>query len=181
MLMFPPLMLLVASAVSVWRWRPVNHWPGASASLFMAALLGLVSALTTLIAQSTSAFSSDLLMLLQQATLFAGVPLIAAVWLADAAGQRWDRVIWGRVLLGICAVFELCRRADRLDEWLLTALMAGLLGSVFLSLKRRQWVSVAAVAGLWGAALAAQLQDISGHFLISLALMTALLRTNTES
>ncbi len=181
MLLFPPLMLLVSSLAAVWLWRPVNGWSGAAASLFTAAILGSVTSVLLISAQVFNGLSHDLLLVLQQALLFAGVPLVAAVWLADAAGQNWDRVIWGRILLGLCAVFEVSRRSGWLDQWLIFVLAAGLVAIFFHCARQKRWLPLLISGTLWGFALILTTQSGSEITLSSMILFTTLLRTKTTA
>jgi len=47
---------------------------------------------------------------LQQATLLLGFPLIGAVALTFVRHWTWSRPNWGRMVLGLCAFFELARQ-----------------------------------------------------------------------
>ena len=47
---------------------------------------------------------------LQQATLLLGFPLIGAVALTFVRRWSWSRPNWGRLVLGLCAFFELARQ-----------------------------------------------------------------------
>ena len=76
---------------------------------------------------------------------------------ATAFGYDWSRMIWGRVLLGWCVVFELCRRNDVL-ACLQLEILAGLLITLLpLILNRRVIYSallcstgwLILVAGVW--------------------------------
>lgn len=129
------VLLLGASALLLWLNRPAAHWPGAAAARFAAAL---ITALYALLApwQVSELASSQLL--LQQLSLYAALPLLLSVTAATAFGYDWSRMIWGRVLLGWCVVFELCRRNDVLAECLQLEILAGLLITLLpLILNRR--------------------------------------------
>ncbi|WP_010487266.1 DUF6962 family protein [Pseudomonas sp. S9] len=54
---------------------------------------------------------------LSQASPFLGLPLIG--WAALALSRRWawSRSNWGRILLGLCAFFELARQLNQLAEY----------------------------------------------------------------
>src|SRR5690606_10799044 len=65
--------------------------------------------------------------LLEQLSLYAALPLLLSVTLATSLGFDWSRMIWGRVLLVWCVVFELCRRNNVLPEFLQLLLLAGTL------------------------------------------------------
>lgn len=129
------VLLLSTSALLLWLNRPAAHWPGAAAARFAAAL---ITALYALLApwQVSELASSQLL--LQQLSLYAALPLLLSVTAATALGYDWSRMIWGRVLLGWCVVFELCRRNDVLAECLQLEILAGLLITLLpLILNRR--------------------------------------------
>ena len=180
-----PLVLLLCSSVALWFTRPVPQWHGASASHFMAALLGLITAVTLLLTDAGIAVSDDLTRIMLQACLYAGIPLIAAVSLADAFRRHWDRVIWGRVLLGLCAVFELGRRGDWLDTWLLVTLCAGLAGAVVSQIRQRQWGLALVLGSLWlTAAVLSHLSTPPDRYelwLICAIMLTCPLRTKTAA
>ncbi|WP_369985570.1 hypothetical protein [Thalassolituus sp.] len=78
---------------------------------------------------------AETLLLLQGLSWYAALPLLALVGLARFAQSvsslpSWDRVVWGRILLALCVVFELTRRANELDWILLTSLAVGGLSAV---------------------------------------------------
>ena len=122
--------------------RPVAEWSGRSAALFCAGLLLTLAAASGLVSLNAQAD-----VLLQQLATYAALPVLAAVLLADTAGVTCQRPAWGRVLLGICALYELMRRAGMLDYLLLGTTVAG--GSaLLLMLARRQHTPAAIVATL---------------------------------
>src|SRR5690606_41381176 len=116
-------LLLAASALLLWLNRPAAHWPGAAAARFAAAL---ITALYALLAPWQVSELATSQLLLQQLSLYAALPLLLSVTAATTLGYDWSRMIWGRVLLGWCVVFELCRRNDVLAECLQLEIMAGL-------------------------------------------------------
>lgn len=70
---------------------------------------------------------------LLRATLLLGVPLIGLVALTFARQWTWSRPNWGRVVLGLCAFFELARQLGWSDPYalalgLLSALLVGYAG-----------------------------------------------------
>ena len=66
---------------------------------------------------------------LLRATLLLGVPLIGLVALTFARQWSWSRPNWGRVVLGLCAFFELARQLGWSDPY---ALVLGLLSGVLV-------------------------------------------------
>lgn len=66
---------------------------------------------------------------LLRATLLLGIPLIGLVALTFARQWNWSRPAWGRVVLGLCAFFELARQLGWSDPY---ALVLGLLSGVLV-------------------------------------------------
>lgn len=65
---------------------------------------------------------------LLRATLLLGVPLIGLVALTFARRWSWSRPTWGRIVLGLCAFFELARQLGWSDPYALAlGLLSGLL------------------------------------------------------
>jgi hypothetical protein len=54
---------------------------------------------------------------LSQAASFLALPLLGAAALALGRGWTWSRPNWGRILLGLCAFFELFRQMNLLDDY----------------------------------------------------------------
>lgn len=54
---------------------------------------------------------------LSQASSFLGLPLLGATALALSRGWIWSRPNWGRILLGLCAFFELFRQLGYLEDY----------------------------------------------------------------
>ena len=63
---------------------------------------------------------------LSQASSFLGLPLLGATALALGRGRVWSRPTWGRILLGLCAFFELFRQFGHLEEYRLALNLASL-------------------------------------------------------
>lgn len=118
------LVLIVASAGLVWLARPrrsqpnaasvSTEWSGESAARFAAGLIILIYALLALFNVSQLR-SAQLLM--QQLSAFAAVPLLLSVSVALLINKPLSRMIWGRILLGWCAVFELLRYTNLLEQY----------------------------------------------------------------
>jgi hypothetical protein len=64
---------------------------------------------------------------LSQASSFLGLPLLGAAALALGRGWQWSRANWGRILLGLCAFFELFRQMNQLEDYRLLLNLATLL------------------------------------------------------
>jgi hypothetical protein len=64
---------------------------------------------------------------LSQASAFLGLPLLGVTALALGRGWQWSRANWGRVLLGLCAFFELFRQFNQLEDYRLLLNLATLL------------------------------------------------------
>ena len=138
----------------MWLNRPAAHWPGAAAR-FAAAL---ITALYALLAPWQGQRTGHQPVITATTQLYAALPLLLSVTAATTLGYDWSRMIWGRVLLGWCVVFELCRRNDVLAECLQLEIMAGLLITLLpLILNRRVIYSallcstgwLILVAGVW--------------------------------
>jgi hypothetical protein len=75
--------------------------------------------------------------LLSQASALLGLPLLAAAAFVLSSAWRFGPGTWGRVLLGLCAGFELARQANLLEHYrlLLNVLSLGLI----IAAGCRQW------------------------------------------
>ncbi|MCA6059293.1 hypothetical protein HUF18_05845 [Thalassolituus sp. ST750PaO-4] len=146
--LFAALMLLLVSAWLCLQQRPNQQqpndgikaeWRGESAARFAAGLLLLCAAAAELFQLPPNAT-----LLLQQLSLYAALPLLIIVLGAQALGYQWSRMIWGRVLLALCVVFELCRRNNQLDALLITiaaAAVIALLLALWKLAKIRIWLA----------------------------------------
>ncbi|MGK8438837.1 DUF6962 family protein [Ectopseudomonas hydrolytica] len=63
---------------------------------------------------------------LSQASSFLGLPLLGAAALALGRGRVWSRPNWGRIVLGLCAFFELFRQMGYLEDYRLALNLASL-------------------------------------------------------
>lgn len=140
---FAAMMLLLVSVWLCLQQRPNNsaqtEWRGASAARFAAGLLLLCAAAAELFQLPPNAT-----LLLQQLSLYAALPLLVVVLATDALGYQWSRMIWGRLLLALCVVFELCRRNNQLDALLMTiaaAAVIALLLALWKLAKIRIWLA----------------------------------------
>ena len=70
--------------------------------------------------------------------LYVGFPMMALVLLDLALGWEWQKATWGRIFLGLAAMFELMRRAESgnsYGEFLLVACTLALLVAFFKIIK----------------------------------------------
>jgi hypothetical protein len=63
---------------------------------------------------------------LSQASSFLALPLLGAASLALGRGWAWSRPNWGRIVLGLCAFFELFRQLGYLEDYRLALNLATL-------------------------------------------------------
>ena len=133
--LFAALILLLVSAWLCLQQRPnqqrpnnstQTEWRGASAARFAAGLLLLCAAVAGLL-QRVLDMPPEAGLLLQQLSLYAALPMLVVVLATDALGYQWSRMIWGRLLLALCVVFELCRRNNQLDALLITIAAAAVI------------------------------------------------------
>ena len=89
---------------------------------------------------------------LSRASSFLGLPLLGLAALSLGRNWQWQGPTWGRLLLGLCAFFELFRQLDRLDEyWLflqLSSLLLLLYGGLLRWPQRRPLVLALGASGL---------------------------------
>lgn len=86
---------------------------------------------------------------LTQASSFLGLPLLGAAALALGRGRAWSRPNWGRILLGLCAFFELFRQLGYLEDYRLALNLATLVLILYagtVQWPRRAPAIIAAVA-----------------------------------
>ena len=90
---------------------------------------------------------------LSQASSFLGLPLLGAAALALGRGWQWSRANWGRVLLGLCAFFELFRQMNQLEHYRLllnlTTLLLILYAGIVQWPKRAPLLAAIGVVGLF--------------------------------
>ncbi|MCI0918755.1 hypothetical protein JNA64_16450 [Pseudomonas stutzeri] len=98
---------------------------------------------------------------LRQATLSLGLPLVGVVALTLGRKWIWSRPTWGRIVIGLCAFFELARQFDWSAPY---ALALGLISaSLVVYAGLLQWPArLQASAGAAGGALMLALQPWSG-------------------
>lgn len=90
---------------------------------------------------------------LSQASSFLGLPLLGAAALTLGRGWAWSRPNWGRVVLGLCAFFELFRQMNLLEDYRLLLSLASLLLIVYAGAiqwpRRAPACAATAAAGLF--------------------------------
>ena len=90
---------------------------------------------------------------LSQASSFLGLPLLGVAALALGRGWAWSRPNWGRVVLGLCAFFELFRQMNLLEDYRLLLNLASLLLIVYAGAiqwpRRTPACAATAAAGLF--------------------------------
>lgn len=121
-------LVCASSAVAIGLTRKL-HTEGDQAGLFCA-LLGFA---ITAAAGASIALpgAQSALLWLSQAAQFLALPLIAAAALALSRSWTWSRPNWGRILLGLCAFFELFRQMHQLDNYRLLISVISLLLIVY--------------------------------------------------
>ncbi|NQD95688.1 hypothetical protein HP532_23825, partial [Pseudomonas sp. CrR25] len=85
---------------------------------------------------------------LSQASTFLALPLLGVAVLCLGRGWTWSRPNWGRVLLGLCAFFELFRQMNLLEQYRLLLNLTTLL--LILYAGAVQWPRRAPVAAATG-------------------------------
>lgn len=128
------LLLLAALAGAVLLFRRSEALAEAPRSQLQVSSLSLVfvalAAMGQLLLTPTSQDIATLQRLLDNLALYAGLPLLTTAILALAMGWYWSKAGWGRWLLALFALFELCRRMGLGEDytlWLSVALAAALL------------------------------------------------------
>jgi len=147
--MIHAILALLLSLVLLWQNRPqLNEDPdnpipgnGNASALFTAGLLLALAAAMAVLASLVSALATNpdyqqATDLLEQLALFAALPLLVINGLVRALDYDWSRMIWGRILLVVCAMFAITRSSEWLDYWLLAILAAGVLTFALPIIKR---------------------------------------------
>lgn len=136
MLVALPSLLLIISLLLCWTARPIKNttWTGEQAADMAAGLIIALSAAGHLWQQLSGNESAQLM--LDSLAWYAALPLLVTVRMVRAAQHlgfawHWDRMIWGRILLALCVVFELSRRANQLD---IIVEVTAVIGAIALSI-----------------------------------------------
>lgn len=98
---------------------------------------------------------------LLQATLLLGLPLVGVVALTLSRQWIWSRPTWGRVVIGLCAFFELTRQFGWASEY---AFALGLTSALLVAYAGLlQWPKrLQAIAGAVGGVLMLALMPLTG-------------------
>lgn len=94
-----------------------------------------LASLAALTLTGTDQDTQTLNRMLSNLAIFAGLPLIASALVALAKGWEWSRAAWGRWLLVLFAMFELCRRSgvgETYSEGLMVVISASWLFAAML-------------------------------------------------
>ena len=174
------LLLLAAIASTLYLFRGTQDNLDSSSEIKVTRL-SLLSMIIALIGSFTltsdSMDSSTLLRMLNNLALYAGAPMMASALLARAVQRSFTMQTWGRYLLALIALFELCRRMDAGAGYamVLAIVLIGALGAAaFLSKIRSQRASFLSAAILLAIAIFSWKTNTS-DLLLYLALSLTLL------
>jgi len=176
------LLLLAAIASTLYLFRGTQDDLDSSSEIKVTRL-SLLSMIIALIGSFTltsdSLDSSTLLRILNNLALYAGAPMMASALLARAVQRSFTMQTWGRYLLALIALFELCRRMDAGAGYamVLAIVLIGALGAAaFLSKIRSQRASFLSAALLLAIAIfswKANTSDLLLYLALSLTLLFA--------
>ena len=176
------LLLLAAIASTLYLFRGTQDNLDSSSEIKVTRL-SLLSMIIALIGSFTltsdSMDSSTLLRMLNNLALYAGAPMMASALLARALQRSFTMQTWGRYLLVLIALFELCRRMDAGADYamVLAIVLIGALGAAaFLSKIRSQRASFLSAALLLAIAIVswkANTSDLLLYLALSLTLLFA--------
>lgn len=129
---FSDAILALACAACVWCiGRARRHYGESDQPALFCALLGfLVPAAAATVGVVRYGFDPSWQaahLWLSQASSFLALPLLGAAALALGRGWAWSRPNWGRIILGLCAFFELFRQMNQLEDYRLLLNLATLL------------------------------------------------------
>lgn len=163
---------------------PQTHMMVISLSCTFVALASLAALTLTGADQDTQTLNR----LLSNLAIFAGLPLIASALVALAKGWEWSRAAWGRWLLVLFAMFELCRRSgvgETYSEGLMVVISASWLFAALLlgqGLSRLLAIASALLAGVSLVLFSPfSLFDASNDALYALTLAAALALLGNQS
>jgi hypothetical protein len=119
----------LACAVAIGKAR--QRYAEADQPALFCALLGFLLAAAAAVASVGDPGWQAAHLWLSQASSFLGLPLLGAAALTLGRGWAWSRPNWGRVVLGLCAFFELFRQMNLLEDYRLLLNLASLLLIVY--------------------------------------------------
>lgn len=174
------LLLLAAIASTLYLFRGTQDKLDTSSEIKVTRL-SLLSMIIALIGSFTltsdSMDSSTLLRMLNNLALYAGAPMMASALLARAVQRSFTMQTWGRYLLALIALFELCRRMDAGTGYsavLAVALVVTLGAAALFSTIKSQRVSFLSAAILLAVAVISWTANTS-ELLLYIALSLTLL------
>jgi hypothetical protein len=136
------VVLLSVSLILCWGAKPRKdtEWRGEQAADMAGGLIIAAAAIGNLWLQISG--NESAILLLDSLAWYAALPLLITVRMIQAAQHlgfdwHWDRIIWGRILLALCAVFEVCRRANQLDVIIYVASVIGSISLFFIAIKHK--------------------------------------------
>ena len=153
-----PFVLLITAAVLLWQNRLLassdneqelnERGQGDRAALLASSLIFMIAAALAVVGNASPELASDkdfdqFSGLFEQLALFAALPLMVINGFTRVLGFDWDRTIWGRILLAICAVFALTRTSEWLDYWLMLILALGAITFVLPIIRYRSFAFIA--------------------------------------
>lgn len=136
--------LLLVAGLLCWSARPAaghtskKEWSGEQAADMTGGLILAFAALGG-IWQNLSGNDAATL-LLNSLAWYAALPLLVCVRIIQAAQRlgyawHWDRMIWGRIFLALCVVFELSRRADQLSFIIDVSAILGAISLIIIAIR----------------------------------------------
>ncbi|GGE32255.1 hypothetical protein GCM10007421_02480 [Halopseudomonas oceani] len=111
------VLTLTLIAASLWLWRQRTPLATPAGGAITAALLGLGLAAAASLLLSLGALAQELehtQRILGLAAQNISLPLLGLAAFFLGRGLQWQPAMWGRILLGLMAAFELLRRMDQL-------------------------------------------------------------------
>jgi len=163
------LFLLAALGVALASKAKANREDDHNSEYFVITLSALAAALAVLGQVTLDAEGSDsgtLLRILNNLAIYAGAPMLVTAIGAIAKNYPISRPAWGRWLLGLFALFELCRRMGYGESYTLVlglCCLAGLLTSLI-------WFRVRAVVAPMVGGLAFLAAGFGAHYLATAAI-----------
>lgn len=149
------VLLIAASMAAIMSYRVAqNEQEARRIHTLVISLAGTFIALAVLaeiLLTSPDQDTATLRRILTNLATYAGLPLISSALLALARGWEWSSAAWGRWLLVLFALFELCRRSGvgvEYSEGLAVAIAAAWLGAA-LMLTSGTAKTLAIVSGLF--------------------------------
>lgn len=126
------ILLLLSALWMLKAWRISDDVPGWYAAAFCSGLLVASFSGSVLLAQII-----DLTPMywFKQLALYAAFPLLSFVLLALVFSINWPREAWGRILLGVCAIYWIAQQTQHLDYLLMVCALLSLIAMMKLLLK----------------------------------------------